>query len=61
MGAEQCVVIGSIFERCEDLLRPGMEKVLFREALRGKDCCVVPAVLGDSIGDIAALTVAQEV
>lgn len=55
------VVIGSIFERCEDLLRPGMEKVLFREALRGEDCCVVPAVLGDSIGDIAALTVAQEV
>ena len=55
------VVIGSIFERCEDLLRPGMEKVLFSEALRGEDWCVVPAVLGDSIGDIAALTVAQEV
>ena len=57
----ETVVIGSIFERCEDLLRPGMERVLFREALRGNDCKVVPAVLGDSIGDIAALTVAQEV
>lgn len=56
----QVVVIGSIFERCEDLLRPGMERVLFREALRGEDCRVVPAILGDSIGDIAALTVAQE-
>ena len=56
----EVVVIGSIFERSEDLLRPEMERVLFREALRGADCRVVPAVLGDSIGDIAAICVAEE-
>ncbi|MBQ9416935.1 MAG: ROK family protein [Clostridia bacterium] len=56
------VVIGSMFVRCEDLLRPPMERVLSAEALGGAECCprVVPAQLGESLGDIAALCVARD-
>ncbi len=54
-------MIGSIFERAEALLRPAMEKALHREALAlpAKTCQIVPAKLGDSIGDYAALAVAD--
>ena len=55
------IVIGSVFQRCEDLLRPAMEEVLKQEALPFNlaQCRIVPAELGDSIGDIAALSVAS--
>jgi len=56
----QVIVIGSIFARCEDLLRPPMERVFRREALAPEHCRIVPAALGESIGDVAALSVAQE-
>ena len=54
------IVIGSIFQRSESLLRPAMEEVLKRETLPLSlaRCEIVPASLGDSIGDIAALSVA---
>ena len=54
------IVIGSIYERCENLLAPKMNEVLAREALApALDVCrVVPAALGDRIGDVAALSVA---
>lgn len=57
------IVIGSIFARCEDLLRAPMERALEREALSfSKEICkVMPAMLGESIGDAAALAVAMEV
>ena len=54
------IVIGSVFARAEDLFRGPMEEVMERESLslsRGV-CRVVPAQLGDAIGDLAALTVA---
>ena len=56
----ELVVIGSIFARSEDLLRPEMQRVIDAEALSGaaEKCRVVPALLGESIGDIAALSVA---
>jgi len=56
----ELVVIGSIFARSESLLRPAMQKVIDREALAGaaKVCSVVPAKLGETIGDIAAISVA---
>jgi hypothetical protein len=38
-----------------------MEKVLFAEALSGSDCKVLPAALGEKIGDYAALSVASEI
>lgn len=50
------IVIGSVFARSEHLLRPAMERTLSEEALHVPE--VVPAALGDSIGDIAALAVA---
>lgn len=54
------IVIGSIFQRSESLLRPAMEKVLQREALLSSLAAakIVPAALGDEIGDIAALSIA---
>lgn len=56
-----CIVIGSIFVRDKSLIRPSMEKTLSEEALPDalRVCRVVPAQLGERIGDVAALTVAQ--
>lgn len=54
------IVIGSIFERAEPLLRPAMERVIEKEALpvSKNTCKIVPAKLGEQIGDHAALCVA---
>ena len=59
----ELIVIGSIYARSEDLLKPLMEEVLSREALplANKVCKVVPAALGESIGDYAALSVAANI
>ena len=58
----EIIVIGSIFTRCEDLLRKPMNKVLKKEVLsHSLDACkIVGAALGEKIGDYAALTVAIE-
>jgi glucokinase len=58
----EAIVIGSIFQRSEELLREHMERYLNREslALSNSVCRVLPAKLGDSIGDYAALSVAFE-
>lgn len=52
------IVLGSIFARCEQYLRPAMEKALHRECLTQNLCPVVPALLGEGLGDMAALCVA---
>ena len=54
------IVIGSIFQRSENLLRPAMEEVIRKETLpQSREICqILPAELGDNIGDIAALSVA---
>ena len=56
------IVLGSIFTRCEELLRPAMEKVLQRETLvlSRETCRILPAALGEQIGDYAALSLAAE-
>ena len=56
----QRVVIGSVFARAEKWFRTPMEEVIAREALplSAQVCRVVPAVLGNQIGDMAALSVA---
>jgi len=56
----ECIVIGSIYARNEEYLKPLVEKVLEAEAIPAahKVCKVVPAALGDRIGDYAALCVA---
>lgn len=56
------IVIGSIYQRSADLIRPSMERVLAEECL---PCSlqavrVVPAELGDNLGDAAALSLAIE-
>lgn len=58
----EAIVIGSIFARSEKLLRPSMEKTLRKESLSASlsVCSILPAMLGDSIGDYAALSVAYE-
>ena len=58
----QRIVIGSIFTRCESFLRPAMEAEIGREALPGAAhvCEVVPAALGEGIGDYACLSVAMD-
>ena len=54
------IVIGSIFTRSADLLWPFAEEEIAREALSASAACcqVVPAALGEQIGDYAALAVA---
>lgn len=57
----EMIVLGSIFARSEGLLRPAMEKVMREECLEASLGCVkvVPAKLGDEIGDKAALSLAM--
>lgn len=56
-----CVVLGSIYTRCRDLLEPRMRAVLAAETLpRALAACrVLPAALGEQIGDYAALAIAK--
>ncbi|RXZ84078.1 ROK family protein [Paenibacillaceae bacterium] len=55
------IVIGSIYARQQALLEPAMRQVLEREALPGSlaVCEIVPAALGESVGDLASLSVAM--
>ncbi len=59
----ELIVIGSIYSRNEDMMRPFVEEVLSSEALplANKVCRIVPAALGESIGDYAALSVAANI
>jgi len=56
------IVIGSIYARSHDLIERGMRAALMREALPGSvsACRILPAALGDSIGDYAALAIALQ-
>lgn len=56
----EIIVLGSIFGRCQDLLWPAAQKTIGQEALpAAADCCrIVPAVLGEQIGDYAAIATA---
>ena len=56
----EIIIIGGIFARSRDLLWPEAREVIKRECLSRslKVCKVVPAALGEKIGDYAALAVA---
>ena len=58
----QVIVIGSIFARCDDLLAEAMTKAIEKDALpfSARLCRILPASLGESIGDLAAIAVAIE-
>ena len=57
----EMIVIGSIFERSGELMKEAMYGVINKEALyiSAEACRIVPAMLGDNIGDYAALGVAK--
>ena len=56
------IVIGSIFVRCEELLRPAMEEELRKEAIPYslEGLSVVPAQTGEALGDLASVMVALD-
>ena len=56
------IVIGSVFERSGELLHKKMQEVIERETLlyARNVCEIVPAALGDEIGDRAAIAVAED-
>jgi glucokinase len=56
----ECIVIGSIYARNEGLFKPHIDRILKLEAIPAavEVCSIKPALLGDSIGDYAALCVA---
>ncbi len=55
------IIIGSIYSRCEQLLRPKMLVALKQEALSytSEICEIVPAGLGEKGGDLAAISIAD--
>ncbi len=56
----EAIIIGSIFTRCEDILREPMEKILKEETLKYSlnRCKILKAELGESIGDYGAIITA---
>jgi glucokinase len=58
----ELIVIGSIYRRQQSLLEERTLVALSEEALPGalKVCRIVPSELGESIGDLASLSVAME-
>ena len=57
----EAIVIGSIYARSREFIEPSMNETLERLALPQsvRACRILPAALGESIGDIAALSVAE--
>lgn len=55
------IVIGSIFARCRQFIEPACLEMVRQEALAPSAavCTIVPAELGDSVGDYASLSVAM--
>ncbi|WP_319757905.1 ROK family protein [uncultured Sphaerochaeta sp.] len=58
----QRIIIGSIYSRDEDLFRPIMDQVLREETLSVpySSCEIVPSLLGEQLGDMAALGIARD-
>ncbi len=56
----ECIVIGSIYARNEELFKPLVDRILHYESIPSalEVCQIKPALLGDAIGDYAALCVA---
>lgn len=56
----ELIVIGSIYERAGHLLNPSMMEVIKRESLPLSQhvCKIIPAGLGEQIGDFASLSIA---
>jgi glucokinase len=57
----QKIVIGSIYARCRQFIEPACLKIVNQEALEPARavCSIVPAALGEEVGDYASLSVAM--
>jgi glucokinase len=57
----EMIVIGSIYARCREFIEPACMEVVRREALDPAlaVCRIVPAALGEQVGDYASLSVAM--
>ncbi len=57
----EIIILGSIFGRVQGLIETSMRAVIDAEVLADSNaaCKIVPAGLGESIGDVAALTLAD--
>jgi glucokinase len=57
----EMIVIGSIYARCRQFIEPACLEVIEREALAPASmvCRIVPAALGEEVGDYASLSVAM--
>lgn len=57
----EMIVIGSIFERSGELMIESMNRIIRQESLPNSAsiCKIVPAMLGDNIGDYAAIGIAK--
>lgn len=58
----EVIILGSIYGRAKSLIEPYMREMMEKEAIGDsyKNCKIVPAALSESIGDMAALTLAKE-
>lgn len=56
----ELIVIGSIYARNKEMMEPFVLQEIAKEALEGarEVCTIVPAALGENIGDYAALSIA---
>lgn len=57
----QMIVIGSIYARCRQFIEPACLEIVRKEALEPARvvCSIVPASLGEEVGDYASLSVAM--
>lgn len=57
----EAIIMGGVYMRSKDLLYPHMMRVLRKECLPQslEVCRILPALLGENIGDYAALSIAQ--
>lgn len=59
----EIIIMGSIYGRAQELLEPYMKEIIQVEAIEDsrKACRIVPALLSENIGDIAALCLAESI
>ncbi len=55
------IIIGSVFARSREFIQPAAEEIIRAEALKlsYENCVILPAGLGEKIGDYACLSVAS--
>jgi glucokinase len=59
----ELIILGSIYARAQSLIEPHMNSVIAQEAIpfSRNICRIVPAMLGEHLGDMAALALADEI